>query len=91
MTPPNKIVLTEEQVAWLKDNYATTLNDTIRKHLGISMRTLNRFAKTLGLSKDHDAIEVMRCERIAIEAHKRSLLGKCKGTPENGLKTEVAK
>ena len=87
MTPPNKIVLTDEQVAWLKDNYATSLNDAIRKHLGISMRTLNRFAKTLGLSKDRDAIEVLRCERIAVEAHKRALLGKCKPHPENGLKT----
>lgn len=87
MIPYNKIVLTDEQVAWLKDNYATTLNNTIRKHLGISMRTLNRFAKSMGLSKDHDTIEVLRCERIAIEARKRSLLGKYKGTPENGLKT----
>jgi len=87
MTPPNKIVLTEEQVAWLKDNYATTLNDAIRKHLGISMRTLNRFAKTLGLSKDPVTIERLRCERIAVEAHKRALLGKYKAHPENGLKT----
>lgn len=87
MNPHNKIVLADEQVAWLKDNYATTLNDTIRKRLGISMRTLNRLAKTFGLSKDPAVIEVLRCEKITAEARKRSLLGKYKGHPENGLKT----
>lgn len=87
MNPHNKIVLADEQVAWLKDNYATTLNDTIRKRLGISMRTLNRLAKTFGLSKDTAVIEVLRCEKITAAARKRSLLGKYDGHPENCLKT----
>lgn len=49
-----KIVLTDDQQQWLRDNYATTLNKDCAAHLGISESSVHRWARQLGLTKDPD-------------------------------------
>lgn len=63
-----KIVLTDEQQQWLRDNYATTLNKDCAAHLGISESSVHRWARQLGLTKDPDwfhALVIDRCHMMA--------------------------
>lgn len=63
-----KIVLTDEQQQWLRDNYATTLNKDCAAHLRISESSLHRWARQLGLTKDPDwfhALVLERCRMMA--------------------------
>lgn len=84
MIPPR--MLTPEEEKYLRDNYATTLNRDIVKHLKTSPRTLARWARAMGLIKDMNAIEAQRriliskCVRHAIAIHS------FKYHPENNLK-----
>ena len=47
-----RIQFTPEQEQWMRDYFATTLNQECADHLGVSMRTMIRLARRLGLTKD---------------------------------------
>jgi len=88
MVPPNKIFLTEEQEAYLIENYQTLINHTLCQHLGVSTRTLNRLAKERGLVKDLAAIEGQRRERLSVSLKTTFRLRGGNDHSENGIKTQ---
>lgn len=47
-----KVKLTREQKRWLKENFATTKNDEICEHLGITGSVVHRYARQMRLKKD---------------------------------------
>ena len=51
MSQGKKCVFTDEQIAWLKENFSDTLNEDICKRLGCSDTTLRLLARSLGLEK----------------------------------------
>ena len=61
-----KIALTPEQQDWLRANFATTLNKDIAAHLGVSLRTAVRLARSLGLEKDPAWLHGVFMERQAM-------------------------
>ena len=63
-----KIVLTDDQQQWLRDNYATTLNKDCSAHLGISESSVHRWARQLGLTKDPDWFHALVMERVRMMA-----------------------
>lgn len=63
-----KIVLTDEQQQWLRDNYATTLNKDCAAHLGISESSVHRFARDMGLKKDPEWFHALVLERVRMMA-----------------------
>ena len=69
MNPPNKIVLSAEQLAWLETHFADTKNKVITERLGISETTLHRLAREMGLTKTKEFF--LQCQRGAAEAAKR--------------------
>ena len=81
----NKIILTPEQEAYLRDNYATVIHHTMCQVLGISKRTLIRFAKQRGLVKDMDALVEQKAARISESLKRKYLVEGFRGNPENGL------
>ena len=85
--PANKIILTEEQEAWLRENYATVIHHTICKKLGISPRTLVRMAHARGLVKDMNAIQGQKGERVSAALRRKYLMEGFKFRPENGMAT----
>lgn len=87
MTPPNKIFLTQEQEAYLRENYPTTTNYTICGKLGISERTLTRIAREMGLAKDMSVIEAKRREKISKSVRRAFLILGGNDHNENGIKT----
>lgn len=62
--PKNKVFLTEEQDAYLRENYSHTLNRDLCRELGVTKRTLVRLARERGLVKDMAAIEEKRIEVV---------------------------
>jgi len=62
---------------YLKANYATTLNEELGGCLGVSLRTVIRKARELGLSKDKEWLRKIWDERRMI-AH---IVSKTKGYP----------
>lgn len=52
-----KIVLTEQQEAWLVKHFKHTKNAEIAKRLGISLRSVNRLASERGLHKSKQFIK----------------------------------
>lgn len=63
-----KIVLTDEQQQWLRENYATTYNKDCAAHLGISESSVHRWARQLGLKKDPEWFHAVVLERVALMA-----------------------
>lgn len=63
-----RIVLSEDQQQWLRDNYATTLNKDCATHLGISESSVHRWARQLGLTKDPDWFHALVMERVRMMA-----------------------
>ena len=63
-----KIVLTDEQQQWLRDNFANTLNKDCAAHLGISESSVHRWARQLGLTKDPDWFHALVMERVRMMA-----------------------
>jgi hypothetical protein len=51
MQPINKRIFTEEEITYLKENYATTKNKYILTRLGVGMTSLRRIVNELGLEK----------------------------------------
>jgi len=91
MEPKNKIVLTPEQEQYLRENYATVIHHTMCQYLGISKRTLIRFARQRGLVKDMDAIRGQKGQRISEALRKKYRIYGFKGNPENGRKSRFKK
>lgn len=85
MTHPRQ--LTPEEETYLIENYATTLNRDIVKHLNTSMRTLARWARKYGLVKDMEAIEPQRRALISKLAHLALIFHDYKKRPLNGIET----
>lgn len=69
-----KIVLTPEQESWLKNHFKHTKNDDIAHRLGISVRSVNRIAKSMGLEKSRQFIRKTQLEAAnkANESHRRN-------------------
>ena len=61
----NKFVrLTDEQIAWLKRNYANMSSVTIALYLGMTKSTLQKYAHKYGLRKSKEFMsEIHRCKR----------------------------
>lgn len=72
MTPPNKIVLSDKQTAWLTKHFKHTKNAECAEKLGISPRSVNRLAKVLGLRKTPQFIR--KCQQDAAQAAQDSHL-----------------
>lgn len=51
MGKTEKIILTDEQEQWLKKHFKHTKNEDIVRRFGISLRSVNRIAKKMGLEK----------------------------------------
>ena len=67
-TKGRKITFTDDQEQWMREHYATTLNQECADHLGVSMRTMIRLARRLGLEKDPDWLHGVFMERQAMMA-----------------------
>lgn len=87
MIPANKIFLTTEQDAYLRENYPVTNNQAVSEALGISERTLTRLARERGLVKDMAVIEEKRRAKMSVSVHRAFVLNKRKANPMNGVKT----
>lgn len=87
MIPPNKIILTAEQDAYLVENYSNTINHTLCEALGVSTRTLIRLARERGLVKDRAAIEGQRRERLSQSLKRTFRLRGGNDHSENGIST----
>lgn len=74
--PTNKLVLTEEQTRYLKENFQCTMNVDLAEHLGISERSVARLASLYGLKKSPEHMKRMHA-RI-IEGAIRAMKGKPK-------------
>lgn len=58
---PNKIVLSDEQRAWLFAHYDNTSNNEIAHHLGVSFRTVIRMARSFGLKRSKAGLRQILC------------------------------
>lgn len=85
--PTNKIILTQEQEEYLRENFATVINYTLCKNLGICHRTLVRLARARGLVKDMKAIAGQQGERITAGLKRRYLIHGYKRNKEIGVET----
>lgn len=63
-----KIVLIEKEEAWLRKHYKHTKNKDIVEQLGISLRTVSRFANKMGLTKSSQFLKKCQ-EEAAIKAN----------------------
>lgn len=68
----NKIYLTPEQEAWMIKHYKHTPNEEICKRFGISLSTMQRIKRELGLSKSRQFMQ--KCQTNASEKAKESHL-----------------
>lgn len=66
MRKTDKIILTPQQERWLVRHFKHTKNDEIQSRLGISQKTLHRFARKLGLTKSKQFMK--KCQDAAITA-----------------------
>ena len=56
---PNLYVLTDEQVAWLRETFPVTENFRIMKMMGVSYSTLYKMANRLGLQKSEEGMRAI--------------------------------
>lgn len=61
-----KIEFTNVQRAWMVEHYSTTKNKYCCDYLGVSMRTMIRFARTLGLVKDPEFVKSISREHCKL-------------------------
>lgn len=52
MSQGTKVILTPEQLQWLRDHFRDTKNRDIAEHLGCGETTIHRLARKMGLTKD---------------------------------------
>ena len=66
-----RIDWTIDMIDILKDNFSTSYNKVIAKHIGVSVRSLIRKARELGLEKEEGFLEYRRDEitKMALDAH----------------------
>ena len=55
----SKIILSEAEQQWMRDNFCNTKNVEVAEHLGISSRTVVRIARDMGLVKHPDFTKAM--------------------------------
>lgn len=72
MGKTEKIVLTPKQERWLTNHFKHTKNSECAERLGISLRSVVRIARKLGLAKSRQFMA--RCQRETAEAAKVSHL-----------------
>ncbi len=72
-----KLFWNNQMTEYLKNNYATTINEELAEWLGVSMRTVIRKAREYGLQKDKNWLESIHNERRRM-AHAAN---KAKGYP----------
>lgn len=65
-----KIVLTPQQERWLTNHFKHTKNSECAERLGISLRSVVRIARKLGLTKSRQFMA--RCQRETSDAAKES-------------------
>ena len=56
----SKIILSEAEQQWMRDNFCNTKNVEVAEHLGISYRTVVRIARDMGLVKHPDFTKAMQ-------------------------------
>lgn len=61
-----KIEFTDDQADWMRKHYPTTYNQECCDYLGVSMRTMIRFARSLGLTKDPDFVKSISHEHCKL-------------------------
>lgn len=81
-------VWTNEKVAILKERYADTKNDELVKILGVSMRTIQRKAKELGLEKSPEMIQSVSREGLDKVCYLRLIGVRC--SAPKGMRTNPA-
>lgn len=71
---PSKITLTNSQELWLKRNFSDMRNEICATHLEVSVRTLVRMARRLGLNKSSEFMtqSQLYSARKACESHLRN-------------------
>lgn len=79
-----KYILTEKQKNWLIKNFKNTKNDEIAEKLGISKRSIIRFARALELVKSPQFLKKMRT--AALNAANTAILNE---TPEQREKRRI--
>lgn len=70
MGKTEKIILTPKQERWLTNHFKHTKNIECAERLGISLRSVVRIARSLGLTKSRQFMA--KCQRETAEAAKRS-------------------
>ena len=56
----SKIILSETEQQWMRNNFCKTKNAEVAEHLGISHRTVVRIAREMGLVKHPDFTKAMQ-------------------------------
>jgi hypothetical protein len=56
----SKIILSEAEQQWMRNNFCKTKNAEVAEHLGISHRTVVRIARDMGLVKHPDFTKAMQ-------------------------------
>ena len=56
----SKIILSEAEQQWMRNNFCKTKNAEVAEHLGISHRTVVRIARDMGLAKHPDFTKAMQ-------------------------------
>ena len=64
MNTNEAIEWTEERLDYLRQNYQTETNEQLAEHFGISMRTVRRKAKKLGLTKREPVSKTKQLEEL---------------------------
>ena len=82
--PHNKIRWTPWMLSYLKRHFATTLNEEMAGLLGVSLRTVNRKAKELGLEKNSEWLQAIWAERRLMANAVVRLAGGNSGTFKKG-------
>lgn len=57
--------MTDDQARYLTEHFKNTRNEELADKLGISMRTVNRYASLLGLSKTRAFMKKTQAEAVA--------------------------
>ncbi|MCQ2137870.1 MAG: hypothetical protein MJY60_04110 [Bacteroidales bacterium] len=60
------IALTDLQMDWLRDNYATMTNAELAEALGVHPRSVGRYGKILGLKKDANLLRLESLRHLEI-------------------------
>jgi hypothetical protein len=82
-----RIIFTENQINWMREHFANTSNAVCADYLGCSMRTMNRLASSLKLSKSKAYMIVCQANaarRSKIANTESGFYDRMKGHPVKG-------